>query len=123
MTTNFGGGLDEALARRIQFKIEFPMPDPMQRVELWERLIPKDAPRADDIDLHAIAQHFEMSGGHIKNAIFRASIRAASIHSPITHDMLWDAAVHEYRSMGHIIRDDYHEDESWHESPYSDRFD
>ncbi len=123
LTTNFGGGLDEALARRIQFKIEFPMPDPMQRVELWERLIPKDAPRADDIDLHAIAHHFEMSGGHIKNAIFRASIRAASIHSPITHDMLWDAAVHEYRSMGHIIRDDCHEDESWHESPYSGRFD
>ncbi|MBO4351347.1 MAG: ATP-binding protein [Proteobacteria bacterium] len=122
LTTNFGGGLDEALARRIQFKIEFPMPDAMQRAELWERLIPKDAPRADDIDLHAIAQHFEMSGGHIKNAIFRASISAASTHGPITHDMLWDAAVHEYRSMGHIIRDDSQEDESWHEIPYSSRY-
>ncbi len=107
LTTNFGGGLDEALARRIQFKIEFPMPDSLQRTQLWKRLIPEDAPCDSDIDFSAIAEHFEMSGGHIKNAIFRASICAASSQSNITHDILWDAAVHEYRSMGHIIRTGY----------------
>ncbi|MFA5624428.1 MAG: AAA family ATPase [Bradymonadales bacterium] len=111
LTTNFSGGLDEALARRIQFKIEFPMPDALQRTELWRRLIPKNAPCDKDIDLEAIAEHFEMSGGHIKNAIFRASINAAATQSTITHDMLWDAAVHEYRSMGHIICENYGNEE------------
>ena len=105
LTTNFGGGLDEALARRIQFKVNFPMPDSDQRAELWNRLIPPGAPRSKDIDLKAIASEFEMSGGHIKNAIFRASIQAVSEKKPLNHAMLWDAAVREYRSMGHIVRD------------------
>lgn len=107
LTTNFGGGLDEALARRIQFKVNFPMPDVNQRAELWKRLIPPRAPRTDDLDLLGIAGDFEMSGGHIKNAIFRACILAASTGEPLNNELLWDAAVHEYRSMGHIIRDDY----------------
>lgn len=105
LTTNFGGGLDEALARRIQFKVHFPTPDIDQRTTLWERLIPPGAPRSDDIDLYALASEFEMSGGHIKNAVFRASIQAVSTNRPIDHELLWNAAVHEYRSMGHIIRD------------------
>ena len=105
LTTNFGGGLDEALARRIQFKIDFPMPDAAQRTLLWQKLIPPGAPCADDIDLEAIAEHFEMSGGHIKNAVFRASIQALSQNTKMNHEMLWEAAVHEYRSMGHIMRD------------------
>ena len=50
-----------------------------------------------------------MSGGHIKNAVFRASIPAASEHTKITHDLLWDAALNEFREMGHIVRDVYDE--------------
>jgi len=105
LTTNFSGGLDEALARRIQFKIEFPMPDTSERVDLWRRLIPVNAPLAKDINFRAIASHFEMSGGHIKNAVFRAAIQAAAQHKPINHDMLWDAALLVYREMGHVVRD------------------
>ncbi|MBQ9396722.1 MAG: AAA family ATPase [Proteobacteria bacterium] len=109
LTTNFAGGLDEALARRIQFKINFPMPDKMQRIELWKRLVPPKAPLADDVCFEALAERFEMSGGHIKNAVFRASIQAASEHTKITHDLLWDAALNEFREMGHIVRDVYDE--------------
>ncbi|MBO4350705.1 MAG: ATP-binding protein, partial [Proteobacteria bacterium] len=112
LTTNFGGGLDEALARRIQFKIDFPMPDISQRIELWRRLIPPAAPLAQDVDFPALAEYFEMSGGHIKNADFRASIQAATKHSMITHDLLWEAALHEYREMGHVIRDENDQDET-----------
>lgn len=106
LTTNFADGLDEALARRIQFKIDFPMPDAKQREMLWKRLLPPKAPLADDIDFEALSLYFEMSGGYIKNAVFRASIEAASNQTLINYDLLWNAAMHEYRSMGHIIRDD-----------------
>ena len=105
LTTNFAGGLDEALARRIQFKIDFPMPDEAQRESLWKRLIPPKAPCSDDIDFNALAYSFEMSGGYIKNAVFRAAIEAAATQTMITHNLLWDAAVNEFRSMGHVIRD------------------
>ena len=112
-TTNFAGGLDVALERRIQFKIDFPMPDEIQRKQLWKRLIPPKAPCSEDIDFSALANHFEMSGGYIKNAIFRASIEAASRQKEINHELLWNAALHEYRSMGHVIRDHYPSDDGY----------
>ena len=114
LTTNLAGGLDEALARRIQFKIEYPLPDVNQRLELWKRLIPPKAPCDKDLELMSIARYFEMSGGHIKNAIFRASIQAISGGGVLTKKLLWDAAVHEYRSMGHIIRDKGSDETDYH---------
>ena len=105
LTTNLLEGLDEALARRIQFKIYIPMPDASARAELWKHLIPPRAPVSDDIIFEALGEHFEMSGGHIKNAIMRAGIRAASKGTPISHALLWDSAVQEFRDMGHVVRD------------------
>lgn len=104
LTTNLASSLDEALARRIQFKLEFPMPDKRGRAELWRILIPKYAPH-DDIDYERLASSFEMSGGHIKNAVFRACIQAAADNSPVDTEMLWDAGLHEYKELGHIVRD------------------
>lgn len=114
LTTNLADSLDEALARRIQFKIAFPMPDIPARAQLWEFLLPRKA-RQDDIDFMRLAEGFEMSGGHIKNAVFRACIAAASSQKQVDTEMLWDAGVHEYREMGHVIRD-IDEDERYEES-------
>ena len=104
LTTNLADSLDEALARRIQFKISFPMPNAAERAKLWRFLLP-DTVRSKSIDYDALAEHFEMSGGHIKNAVFRACIQAASLQKRVTYDMLFDAAIHEFREMGHVIRD------------------
>ncbi len=104
LTTNLASSLDEALARRIQFKLEFPMPDTRERANLWQCLIPRQAP-SQDIDYMRLGESFEMSGGHIKNAVFRACIEAASKQKPLDTEMLWDAGLHEYREMGHVIRE------------------
>lgn len=104
LTTNLATSLDEALSRRIQFKLSFPTPQPEERAQLWKCLIPRHAPH-DDIDFKVLGEYFEMSGGHIKNAVFRACVEAAATHSHLTTDMLWKAAVHEYRELGRIIRD------------------
>jgi len=105
LTSNFSTGLDEALLRRILFKIDFPMPDVSERAALWRTLIPKNAPVHDDISYTALARQFEMSGGHIKNAIFLASIEAAEAQRKIDHDTLWDAAQIIYRELGHMACD------------------
>ena len=110
LTTNLADSLDEALARRIQFKVAFPMPDRFERAKLWAFLLPQKAHK-NNIDFQRLAEGFEMSGGHIKNAVFRACIQAASQNSLVTTEMLWDAAVHEYREMGHVIREYQDEDE------------
>lgn len=104
LTTNFLDSLDEALARRIQFKIAFKMPDERERAKLWSVLLPEKA-RCPEIDFERLGEGFEMSGGHIKNAVFRACIQAASQGKKVDTEMLWDAGVHEFREMGHVIRD------------------
>ena len=104
LTTNFLDSLDEALARRIQFKVAFKMPDETERAKLWSVLLPEKA-RGPEIDFERLGEGFEMSGGHIKNAVFRACIQAASQGIKVDTEMLWDAGVHEYREMGHVIRD------------------
>lgn len=104
LTTNLATSLDDALERRIQFKVEFPMPKADERAKIWQTLMPHSAP-CDLIDFESLGEHFEMSGGHIKNAIFRACIMAASQNRCIDTEMLWQTCSHEYRSLGHAISD------------------
>lgn len=106
LTTNFPSSIDEAFQRRIRFKLSFPMPDAAMRLRLWRKLMPPDAPVDPDIDWDTLAETFEFSGGHIKNAVLRASIQAASQSSPIDQLMLVNASVAESREMGMLIRDE-----------------
>lgn len=110
LTTNLATSLDEALARRIQYKLAFPVPDAKQRAKIWQLLQPPKAP-SESIDFLRLGESFEMSGGHIKNAIYRASIIAASNALPLSTDLLWDAGLAEYRSLGHVVCDNPHSEE------------
>jgi AAA+ superfamily predicted ATPase len=103
LTTNFVSSIDEAFQRRIRFKVEFPMPDAKQRAELWRKLLPPGAPQRADIDFERIGEEFELSGGHVRNAVLRAAIEAADEHEPISGEMLWRAGVSECREMGILI--------------------
>lgn len=44
--------------------------------DLLQLIIPEEAPLADDVDYQKLAQ-FEMAGGNMKGAVFRAAARAA----------------------------------------------
>jgi len=78
LATNLPQVLDEALDRRILVKVRFPDPDRQARLDIWRKHMPEAAPLADDVDLEALADRFEMSGGYIKNAILTAL--AAAVH-------------------------------------------
>lgn len=114
MTTNLSKSIDEAFRRRIRFIIDFPMPDEAARAILWQRMMPPNAPIADDIRWKWLARTFEMSGGHIRNAILKAAIAASATNIPIDMTLLTQAAEDEARSMGTLMRitddDDYDDD-------------
>ncbi len=112
LTTNQADSLDDALARRIQFKVVFDMPTPHERSKIWHALLPRVA-QATDIDFTKLGNSFEMSGGHIKNAVFRACINAASQNTSVTTAMLWNAAILEYRALGHVICDGFTDDSNY----------
>ena len=80
LSTNRKITLDRALERRIAIKVEFEPPDQKLRRKIWNRLIPKKMPLAEDVDLEELSLA-ELTGGEIKNVVLNAA-RAALCRSP-----------------------------------------
>ena len=59
------------------------------------------------IDYEELAEFFEISGGHVKNAILRAAYVAMDRKSPITTEILGFAAEKECRAIGKLVRGDW----------------
>ena len=102
LTTNFERSIDAAFKRRLAFRIEFPMPDERERVELWRRMMPAAAEIAPDLDYAQLAARYELAGGNIRNALLRAAFLAADQDQPITMDLLHHALRLEYRDAGKL---------------------
>jgi SpoVK/Ycf46/Vps4 family AAA+-type ATPase len=100
LATNRGQLLDEALERRILFKLDFDIPTPELREQIWRIHLPDAAPIATDIDLALLAEEFEFSGGYIKNAVLVAVNRALSRDGDpeITHADLRYGAITQRRN-------------------------
>ncbi len=104
LTTNLDKNIDDAFARRIQFKIDFPFPDPDHRTLIWKSLVPKECPIEPGVDFEELGYSFELSGGFIKNAVVRAAYRAASRGDKITFADIEFAAEQECKSAGKLFR-------------------
>jgi len=61
LTSNFGESIDEAFMRRIKFRLTFRLPDAEGRETLWRRMIPPEAPIADNVQWLKLAREFEMA--------------------------------------------------------------
>ena len=104
LTTNLGQSLDEALERRIQYRISFREPGIAERQKLWQTLISPKASVQSDINFYKLAQSYEISGGHIKNAILHAAHIAASENRPISEIDLVTAAQIECKKLGQLVK-------------------
>ena len=102
LTTNHETALDDAFRRRIAVHVRFGMPDLAERKQLWQALIPERAPTEGDLGFDALAERFEMSGGHIRNAVLRAAFLAADEDRAITAAHLLKSAQLEYDALGRI---------------------
>lgn len=76
LATNRKQILDEALDRRILYKLDFSLPTPEMREQIWREHLPESLPMADDINISELAETFEFSGGYIKNAVLLATQKA-----------------------------------------------
>lgn len=102
LTTNFGTSIDEAFLRRLRFRIEFEAPGVEERIRLWETMLPDEMPQADDLDLDWIGENYDLSGGHIRNAVLRAALLAADAGTPLTMALAVQATNAEYRELGKL---------------------
>ena len=105
LTTNHESAIDDAFRRRLAIHVRFPVPECEERENLWRSMVPKRANLAADVDPGRLAREFEMSGGHIKNAVLRAAYLAADESSAISMAHLWRAARAEYHAIGKIVRE------------------
>ena len=103
LTTNLKDAIDPAFERRITYKVIFDKPDADARAQLWRAHLPPEAPLAPDVDLDALADTFELSGGHIKNAVLRAALDCAH-GGRLTQAALYAQAVREASSLGMVVR-------------------
>ncbi|MGH3991019.1 MAG: ATP-binding protein, partial [Pseudonocardiaceae bacterium] len=95
LATNLRHNIDPAFLRRVDFVVEFPLPDPAGRYALWALHLP-DAVLADDVDVTALARLYPIPGGWIRNAAIAAAFLAAAAGSPIGQHHLVAAVRREY---------------------------
>lgn len=81
-TTNLLENIDKAFSRRFDYKIEFKKPDKAQRLELWKKMLPSDAPYADDFDVKELAE-YSLTGGQINLIIKNTAYKVAVNDNPI----------------------------------------
>lgn len=104
LTTNLEKSLDEALERRVQFRITFVKPEAEEREMLWRTLMAPQAPLEGEISYANLAASFELAGGHIKNAILNAAYKACSEERGIREQDLREAATLECTKQGLLIQ-------------------
>ena len=77
-TTNLLENIDKAFSRRFNYKIEFKKPNKEQRLELWEKMLPKGAPYEDGFDITKLTE-YSLTGGQInliiKNTAYKVAVR------------------------------------------------
>ncbi|MFE2480428.1 AAA family ATPase [Streptomyces sp. NPDC059389] len=95
LTTNLRQNIDAAFIRRMDFVVEFPLPDEAGRYRMWELHLPRALLHAD-VDLAALAQHYPVPGGWIRNAAIGAAFRAADDGGAVRQGHLVDAMRREY---------------------------
>ncbi|MGW6601091.1 ATP-binding protein [Streptomyces sp. NPDC055036] len=102
LATNLRANLDDAFTRRLDLVIDFPVPDPPQRLLLWERCLGPALPRASGLDLAFCAKSFELAGGNIRSVAVTAAYLSAASGTTVTMPILIHAIQREYQKLGRL---------------------
>ncbi|MDF1878778.1 ATP-binding protein [Sulfurimonas sp. SAG-AH-194-C20] len=110
-TTNLLENIDKAFSRRFNYKIEFKKPDKDQRLQLWELMLPKEAPYEKKFDMNELST-YALTGGQIslivKNTAYKVAVRKKPLFS--TQDFIdeiareKDANFDSEKSMGFLSK-------------------
>jgi AAA+ superfamily predicted ATPase len=101
LASNLKDNIDDAFARRFESVIHFPMPQPEQRLRLWQQGLSSKAVLSDNLDLAAIARDHKLSGGAIMNVIRYVSLEGIRRgDGVIAHDDIVRGVHREYVKEG-----------------------
>jgi hypothetical protein len=100
LATNMRNNIDPAFIRRLEFSVDFESPDLEERHSLWQVHLPRNAPVAEDVNLHELAALYPVVGAFIRNAAVSAGFLAASGGGVITRNHFIHAIRREYEKAG-----------------------
>ena len=80
-TTNLLENIDSAFSRRFNYKIKFDKPNTAQRVELWKKMLPKNA-RYGSFDIDKLST-YNLTGGQINLIVRNVAYKVATRKEPI----------------------------------------
>ncbi|HEX2572319.1 MAG TPA: ATP-binding protein [Polyangia bacterium] len=103
LATNRSGDMDEAFLRRFHFILDFPMPERDERLRIWRGMLPPEAEREPHLDLEALAEAIDASGGEIRNAVLIGAYLAADEGRPIGLTHLKKALRREMLKNGRVL--------------------
>jgi hypothetical protein len=105
LSTNLRATIDEAFLRRVDFHIEFPLPERDERERIWSLMLDTGIEVSPDVDRAALAVQ-RLSGGEIHNAGLRAVLAAARDGGVVTMAHLEEGIRLQSWEAGHIARRD-----------------
>ncbi len=103
LATNLETSIDQAFKRRIAYHVVVPFPAAQDRERIWRTLMPPRAP-VGNVDFARLGKTFELSGGHIKNAVLRAAYIAAQRDTALDYELLAEAAEKECAAAGKLFQ-------------------
>ena len=103
LASNVKKSMDEAFVRRLHFTIDFPFPEEPERLEIWRRTFPREAPVDPDVDLPFLARKLRITGGNIRNVILTAAFLAADDGQRVGMRHLVRGASYEFQKMGKLV--------------------
>jgi SpoVK/Ycf46/Vps4 family AAA+-type ATPase len=102
LATNLRKNMDEAFVRRLHVAIEFPFPEEADRLRIWRKVFPPEAPLTSDVDLAFLARQFKLSGGNIRNVALLAAFLAAEEGASVGLAHVVRAIRREYQKIGKL---------------------
>ncbi|WP_430408823.1 ATP-binding protein [Kordia sp.] len=103
LASNYRSNIDKAFTRRFQSIIEFENPGVDERRELWGKYIPK-AFMSKALDLHRIAEEYEVTGASIVNIVQYACLTAlANKEDTLSNATLIQAIQREFIKEGRMV--------------------
>lgn len=104
LATNQRGTIDEAFVRRFQTIIQFPMPRPEERYEMWRKTFPSQVGIAADIDWRQVAARYELTGAGILNVTHYCAVEILADQSRCLDLKRLEAAIlREYIKEGKVV--------------------
>jgi len=103
LATNLRKNLDDAFIRRLHMAVEFPFPEPIDRLRIWRKVFPPSVPLDESVDLDFLAQQFKLAGGNIRNIALLSAYLAAEDGTALGMSQLVRAIKREYQKLGKLL--------------------